>query len=168
MTGIVKEWVVAFARQADADFKAWQGYQQYPEVVECHKLLFLQMACEKLCKGYLVKNGAHVAAIEKSHAYIAKPLPVVIAAEIVFRKKNLAAMNWVMQHVRHLAREIELVNPALDANGKRPANCEYPWEVSGQVFSPLDHSFGASRLIVAPAGREFLKLVRLAIDRLLA
>jgi hypothetical protein len=55
----VEEWSQAFARQADADFRAWQAYERHPAalVAECQKLLFLQMACEKLCKAYLIRSG---------------------------------------------------------------------------------------------------------------
>jgi hypothetical protein len=39
------DWALTYARQANADFKAWELYEQHPEAVaaECHKLLFLQM-----------------------------------------------------------------------------------------------------------------------------
>jgi hypothetical protein len=70
-----------------------------------------------------------------------------------------------MSHVAHLAREIELLNPVVQHAGHRPDNCEYPWERADQVVSPLDHSFALSGLLVAPAGRTFLKLLRSAIDR---
>ena len=44
------DWALGYAQQANADFRAWELYEQHPEAVaaECHKLLFLQMACEKL------------------------------------------------------------------------------------------------------------------------
>jgi hypothetical protein len=42
---------------------------------------------------------------------------------------------------------------------------EYPWaDGSGTLRSPLDWSFSPSRLLVAPAGRTFLKILRRAID----
>ena len=43
---------LGYAQQANADFRAWEHYEQHPEAVaaEYHRLLFLQMACEKLCK----------------------------------------------------------------------------------------------------------------------
>ncbi len=77
-------------------------------------------------------------------------------------------MEWVVTHVRHLAHEIEVLTPSVDRGGVRPDNCEYPWLAGGRVCSPLDHAFALSRLIDAAAGRTFLKLLRLAIDRALA
>jgi hypothetical protein len=38
-----EDWAREYARQADADFRAWDLYQTHPEAVaaECHKLLYL-------------------------------------------------------------------------------------------------------------------------------
>jgi hypothetical protein len=76
-------------------------------------------------------------------------------------------MDWVLTHVRHLANEIEVLNPSVDRGGSRRDNCEYPWMSGDRILSPLDHSFAPSRLVDTPAGRNFLKLLRLAIDRVL-
>jgi hypothetical protein len=162
-------WVRAFARQADADFKAWQLYEEHPQALatECHKLLFLQMACEKLCKAHLIQGGTPPEALQASHGYIANPLPVIMRQQIVLMRQNLSGMRGVLTHVRHLANEIELLNPAMRRDGRRPDNCEYPWEAGNDVISPLDWTFHASRLCTAPAGRTFLKLLRQAISGIL-
>ena len=45
---------------------------------------------------------------------------------------------------------------------------EYPWEDGqGTLHLPLDWSFHPSELIVMPAGRTVLKLIRGSLDRLL-
>jgi hypothetical protein len=164
-------WLQSYARQADADWRAWELYEKHPEAVaaECHKLLFLQMACEKLCKAHLLSTKAPAEQLQTSHAYIARVLPLVIRQLILERRQNLHGMNGVMQQVRHLAEEIEELSPAVVRDGRRPDNCEYPWEDAGGVLrSPLDWSFNPSRLLLAPAGRTFLKILRLAINQLLA
>src|SRR5947209_7626149 len=116
------EWVKAYARQADADLKAWELYEKHPEAVaaECHKLLFLQMACEKLCKAYLIKGGTLPEDLQASHGYIARPLPVIIKQQIIHMRQNLSGMQGVLKQVRHLANELEVLNPALKRDGQRP------------------------------------------------
>jgi hypothetical protein len=164
------DWTRAFARQADVDLRAWELYEKHPEAVaaECHKLLFLQMACEKLCKAYLIQDGASSEDIQTSHGYIANPLPNVIKAQLVHLGRGSDKMSrLIIDHVHRLAREIEVLNPAMKRGGKRPDNCEYPWESDDRIMSPLDWSFQPSRLYEAPAGRTFLKLLRGAIDRIL-
>jgi hypothetical protein len=164
------DWIVGYARQADADFRAWELYEKYPEAVagECHKLLLLQMACEKLCKAHLISNNSPPQDLQDSHGYIAGPLPVVIRHQIIIMRKNLRGMEGVIQQVRHLANEMEVLNPAVSRGGTRPDNCEYPWDdAGGTLHSPLDWSFHPSRLLTVPAGRTFLKILRAAINRLL-
>src|SRR5262249_33040613 len=113
------------------------------------------------------QSGTLPNALQTSHGYIAGPLPVIIRQQIIHMRRNLSGMQGVLTHVRHLANEIEVLNPAMTRDGQRPDNCEYPWEAGEQVISPLDWSFTPSRLCTAPAGRTFLKLVREAINRIL-
>ncbi|MEX0711508.1 MAG: hypothetical protein WD278_04120 [Pirellulales bacterium] len=163
-----KDWVKAYARQADADLRAWKLYQQHPEAAaaECHKLLFLQMACEKLCKAHVIRAGIYSAAdVQASHGFVEKHLPAIMKQEISYTSENPAHLRWTMSRIHHLAGEIEILNPAMKRGGRRPDNCEYPWEAGDRVLSPLDHSFFPTQLLVAPAGRTFLTLLRMAIDR---
>jgi hypothetical protein len=164
------DWVRSYARQADADLRAWESYEIHAEAVaaECHKLLFLQMACEKLCKACLIESGTPPGLLQTSHSYIAGPLPALIRQLILDLKQDRRRVRGVLTLVRHLAKEIELLSPAMDRNGQRPDNCEYPWEdEKGVVHSPLDWSCYPSHLCTTAAGRTFLKLLRAAIDRLL-
>jgi hypothetical protein len=162
------EWALGYARQADADYKAWEAVQENQDICNCHRMLFLQMACEKLCKAHLIRAGTPPGDLQTSHGYVANPLPVVIREQIIFMRQNLEGMAGVLVFARHVAQEIEVLNPAVDRNGQRPDNCEYPWEDADQVLhSPLEWTFNPAQLLTAPKGRTFLKLVRTAITRLL-
>lgn len=162
------DWTKAYARQADADFKMYQMLERNSSVKECHKLQFLQMACEKLVKAYLCGGSASPITLQKSHAYIAGTLPIVLrqqADAMNFTDRNA---QWVLQHAKHLSQEIELLAPAVKRGGQRPDNCEYPWEDNGgNLHVPLEWSFSPTQLIWEPAGRSIPKLIRGAIDRLL-
>jgi hypothetical protein len=80
---------------------------------------------------------------------------------------KLGIWSKIDGHIRHLAGEIELLNPAIKRDGKRPDNCEYPWEDDQEtVHSPLKWVFEISRLLTVPSGRTFLKLLRMAINEL--
>jgi hypothetical protein len=162
------DWAKAYARQASADFETFQSLQSSHTVPNCHKLLFLQMSCEKLCKAHLINSGTDPEALQTSHGYIANPLPVVIRQEIVLLRASLKGMGGVQQLTRHLAREIELLNPAVRRGGGRPDNCEYPWDHGGILYSPLDWTFSPSNLLTQKHGPTFLKLIRAAINRLLS
>jgi hypothetical protein len=163
------EWSHGFARQARADFDTFLALQNRSAftqsiIPECHKLQFLQMACEKLVKSHLCGEGASVADIQSSHAYISGTLPVVLmqAAQAVNFSGKYA--QWVLRHARHIAREIELLAPSVKRGGNRPDNCEYPWESSDALHVPVDWSFAPTRLLAAPSGHTFLKLLQYALD----
>ena len=166
---VVSDWVLAYARQADADFRAWELYERNPQTIaaECHRLLFLQMACEKLCKAYLLKNAIFAPSeVQSSHAFVRKHLPTILREGLSISNQRRAARRAVVTHLRHLAKEVEVLNPTCDS-ADRPDNCEYPWQVGDKVLSPLDWTFVPSQLLTASSGRTFLKAVRVAINRIL-
>ena len=162
------DWSSAYARQADADFGTWKILQQAAGVPECHRMLFLQMACEKLCKAHLIAQGAMPETLQTSHGYIAKPLPLIIKEVLGSQGKDLRRMRPLLCASRRLAAEIEVLSPAIDRNGQRPDNCEYPWEDhGGTVHSPLDRTFHPSNLLTTPCGPTFVKAIGDAIAQLL-
>ena len=161
------DWAKAYARQAQADLDSWTRLDRDSAALACHQLLFLQMACEKLTKAHLCVQGSDPRDLQSSHAYVARNLPIVFR-QLLSAGLKVNNPKWLLTHVKHLAYEIELLAPAIRRGGKRQDNCEYPWEdESGQLHSPLDWTFAPSRLLLAPAGRTFLKLLRVAIQRLL-
>lgn len=157
------EWARAYAIQAEADFQTYDELQHRAEIPKCHKLQFLQMACEKLCKAELWKSGFET---KKKHAYVAKHLPTILKVHLA-QHHNEGQTQHLMRHFRHLAREIELLSPAVDDGGRCPDNCEYPWEVSdGDIRVPAKDRFTNLNLNETPGGRTFLKYVRHAISEL--
>jgi hypothetical protein len=156
-----------FAEQANVDFRAWELYETHPQALaaQCHKLLFLQMACEKLCKAHKLRAGDNPDSLIGTHKVITKHLPRILREEMVRRGQKSAAIERQMHAIRHLAQEVELLSPSVDDDKHRPDNCEYPWLANGKVISPLRWSFAPLQLCTQPGGRSFLKLVRCAIDR---
>ncbi len=161
------EWAKGYARQAGADFETFRTLQPLP-VPECYKLQFLQRACEKLVKAHLCGEGTDPASLQSSHSYIARTLPIVLRQHLILSGVSARRAKATAQHAKHLCQEIEVRAPAAKRGGQRPDNCEYPWVNGGGVLHvPLDWQFYPSQLLVLPAGRTFLKLVREVIDRLL-
>lgn len=163
------DWARAYARQADADLRAWETSGLNPGVVvaSCHRLLFLQMACEKLCKAYLILNGSPPEDVQSSHSFIAGPMPIILRQQRLIMSPDRRGAGELQALARHLAAEIEMLNPSARRAGRRPDNCEYPWESGARVVSPLDWSFPALQLATQHAGRTILKLIRASIDQIL-
>jgi hypothetical protein len=78
------DWLYAFARQADADLRAFEFFQENPKllIAECHALLFLQMACEKLCKAHRLGSGEAPDLLFATHAAVAHSLPTILRTEM--------------------------------------------------------------------------------------
>lgn len=163
------DWSLAYAQQAMADLKSYELLKSLP-APECHRMQFLQMACEKLCKAYLCRGGATPGSL-MSHAYIAGTLPVVLNKTYALLQPDRENVHGLHIQITYLAREIEVLAPAVrrSANMDRSDNCEYPWEDAvGNVKVPRDWGFQATHMLESKHGRNFMKLVDNALRRLLS
>jgi hypothetical protein len=160
-------WSLGYARQAQADFRMYEALEGDQSVLACHRLQFLQMACEKLIKAFLCNAGEDPANMQSSHAYVRAHLLTVLRQEAAFVNFTGARAREVLHRARHLAEEIDVLAPAVKRGGQRPDNCEYPWEDNaGNLHVPLDWSFHPAQLVVIPSGRTILRLIESAINRL--
>jgi hypothetical protein len=163
------QWRRGFAVQALADLGTYGLLSRQPAgaVPKCHRLQFLQMACEKLVKAHLFETGAVPASALASHAVIAKHLPRIVN-EYYRRQTGHSMPHHLYQQVRSVSREIELLAPAVDDAGRQPANCEYPWvdAACSRIFVPAEYEFRNLDLPREPAIRLILKVLPVAIDAL--
>lgn len=158
----------AFARQALADFRTYRDLEREgtgrSEVPVCHRLLFLQMACEKLSRARLYKQASEVQQVYESHTYTEKQLPIILR-EMYAKLNRHHAAGHLLEDFRRLAASIQVLAPAARAGGSRPDNCEYPWsDGTGGIISPLDHRFECSSLLRGRGGSTFLKLLELSLE----
>lgn len=160
-------WAQAFARQAESDLNAREILVRQAGLPACHALHHLQMACEKICKASMIASGTPPTAVQESHAYIAKQLPIIVRQYLNRADVGKSKNNWIVNAVRSLARKIELLSPAVRDGGRSPQNCEYPWLGADgtTVIAPSDHRFDFSELF-EPAGTTLLKILRSAIEDL--
>jgi hypothetical protein len=159
-----RDWARAFAVQAKADMQAREALIQHADLPLCQELHFLQMACEKLAKAHLYLQGSRSEDIQSSHGFGRKQIPLILR-EIYLRKRGRRENTWLFPEIRRLANEIALLHPQVNDGGARPDNCEYPWvDAQDQLHTPAEHDFGNLALAKTQAGREFMKLLKLAID----
>ena len=164
-----EEWSYAFARQARADLDAYNALSRSPDLPPCQRLHFLQMACEKASKAYELREGTLSERTLTTHVVIAHNLPLIFRAyyQDTFGK-TLHRYSPLLDRVRALAREIELLAPASADGTRRPDNAEYPWrDARGRVQTPALHDFRVAVDLDTPAGKALLKVLTPAIDDLL-
>lgn len=163
-----RDWARAFAVQASVDLQARRILAQQPDLPPCQELHFLQMACEKLAKAHRYFHGSPPPDIQASHAHGRKQIPIILR-EIYLRERGRRENSWLFPEIRRLAHEIALLHPQVDDGGARPDNCEYPWvDVQEQVRTPAEYDCPNLALAKSQAGREFLKLLELAVVEVLS
>jgi hypothetical protein len=152
-----QDWASAYAKQALSDLDAREKLESRG-ADKCHRLHFLQMAAEKLCKAYLTASNGHNK-IRKTHAYIERNLPII--ARNFYRAANNAGIPaWEISEIRKIARQVEVLAPACDDGGTRQDNSEYPWEdAQGDVRVPSEYNF--PNLDDGPTNKAIVKLIRL-------
>jgi hypothetical protein len=143
-------WNQAFARQAGSDLDAFGLLTESPLPVS-HRLHYLQMWLEKLCKAYTPDED-----FRKTHNVIAKVLPSLISEHwrrIGFEKRP------DMREIRDLCREIDLLHPQVDDGGNRPENVEYPWleRKSGEIEVPALWKYRIAQRLYSEPGKLLLK-----------
>jgi len=144
-------WSVAFARQAQSDLDAYELLAS-SALPTSHRLHYLQMWLEKLCKAYQLRESPQ---IELTHQVVSKVLPKLIEE------------NWTrvgskfkpdMKIIRDLCREIDLLHPQIDHGGKRPDKAEYPWAGVAGIETPALWRFGVAQRLTTVPGRLLVKV----------
>ncbi len=156
-----REWAAAYARQALSDVQALE-FLPRAQADKCHRLHFLQMAAEKVCRAHLTANNGHER-VRKTHGYIARNLPVV-AREFYSRHRSGGLAAWQLAGIRKVSFEIQVASPASDNSDSREDNSEYPWlDGQGTIQTPCLYAF-PNLDDGAPAVRLILRLLRVAAE----
>ncbi len=162
------DWAQAFANQARSDWEIYVVLEAHPtSLPRCHALHHLQMACEKIAKAYRLRDTqCSPSEVMRFHTGVDKFINLWFAsptAAVLYAGRS-SQHRYARTECQRIAREIEGLAPAAYRQGT-PANVEYPWADNGAAVAPCAYSFPETRLLVTPAGRHFLKVMKLAIDR---
>ncbi|MEZ4222555.1 MAG: hypothetical protein R3B13_16565 [Polyangiaceae bacterium] len=145
----------AFRLQAASDLSTYESLVS-TRVPVSHRLHYLQMWLEKLCKAYLWLPGAAVPELRARHQVVGAVLPRLVA-EKWRRLKAFEGTPPAMAAVRALCREVDLLHPQVDDAGRRPDNVEYPWEDRGLNYVPAEFKFALAGNLYKTPGPSLLK-----------
>jgi len=150
-------WSAAFAAQAASDLDVY-GLLTRSTLPACHRLHYLQMWLEKLCKAHVYE--ADVEGLKDTHNVVGKVLPRLIAQH--WRRLGFQQPPNIPP-LQKLCREIDLLHPQIKDGDRRPDNVEYPWTTaSGEVGVPARWKFSLAGRLYSIPGRQLLQ----AADRL--
>lgn len=156
-----RAWGDAFAKQARSDWMVFRALDQRSDIPRCHKLHYLQMACEKIAKSYRIRDtSAELGPLKASHLGFVKFVNAFLSSPAVVAEYEgkTARLIGLRRSVRHIARSIERLAPAVGGEAT-PENAEYPWESNGHVVVPADYAFPGLDLLEVASGRAILKLI---------
>ena len=131
------DWRTALFQQARSDYEMVNLLSRNNAPL-CHQLHFLQMATEKLAKGFqTLPNGPQP---PKVHRAFVGLMQLVRNDAYLQRACNCAPrqVNVYIASLLPVARLIEDLAPALSNDGPNP---EYPWQVPGDVVAPVNYPF---------------------------
>ena len=148
----------AFARQAASDLAAYEVLSSTKIALpRCHRLHYLQMWLEKLCKAHI--HGSNLPVDSFSHGVIAKVLPHLIAQ--YWRSLDFKA-HPKLDEISALCREIDRLHPQVNDGGRREDNVEYPWRsAEGTVHCPAQYDFAVTARLQSQPGKLLLKTATL-------
>lgn len=156
MAATDKQWARGYALQALSDLRVRETLVR-ANAEKCHRLHYLQMAAEKVCKAHLNSTNGHDS-VRNSHAYIESILPIIARHFYGAISDNNQIKDWEIRTIRTLAHEIQLLAPACHDGDMREDNSEYPWEGGqGTVYIPCEYSFPN----INDGDRAIVKLIHL-------
>ena len=136
------DWRTAYLNQARWDFEMFRRLEKMNDVPPCYQLHYLQMATEKLAKGYLTLPGG--GPYERTHdaflkfMRVAKKLSEIRKMCGFSSSEKHKSYNEYIDGLIPIAGQIENLSP----EGDDHPNPEYPWvDARGNVISPLNHRF---------------------------
>lgn len=144
----------AFRLQAESDLRAFEALVP-TNVPVCHRLHYLQMWLEKLCKAYLWLPGSDTTELRTRHQVVGAVLPRLIGEK--WRRLQAFGQPPPMLAIRALCREVDLLHPQVDDGGRRPDNVEYPWQAQGSSYVPAEFTFPLASNLYKNPGPALLK-----------
>jgi hypothetical protein len=154
----------AYAEQSRSDFLMYDVVLKDTE--ECHRLHYLQMACEKIAKAYRLRDTQSFSQEDLySHVVFSKFITNYLKSPGIKRRyhQQESRRRQIERYAHTLSVEIETLAPAV-ARDITPANAEYPWLIGETVSVPCRHHYPVWTRLAEPVGKEFLKLIEIAIE----
>ena len=131
------DWRAALLKQARSDFEMLNFLRLHKQPL-CHHLHFLQMATEKLGKGFATAPGGSQP--PKVHRAFVGFLRLVRGSPQLRRACNcgVGQLDAYIAALLPLARIIEDLAPSNASDGPNP---EYPWQEQSNITAPVDYAF---------------------------
>ncbi len=150
------DWRTALFEQAHSDYEILQLLSR-ENAAFCHQLHYLQMATEKLAKGFSTPPGGPQP--PKVHRAFVGFLRLARSNRQLRQACNCGP-GQIEAYIASLLPLARLIEDLAPANAGEGPNAEYPWQEPGTVVAPVSHHFPEFRF----TGRNMLNMLKF-LDR---
>ena len=134
---MAQDWRTGYFRQARSDYETLQLLEE-ASAPFCQRLHYLQMATEKLAKGFATEPGGP--SQPKVHrGYVQFLQQIKRRSELQFLCQCSA--RQITPYIDGLLPYARLVEDLAPANANNGPNPEYPWQDQSGVMAPADYAF---------------------------
>lgn len=132
-----QDWRTAYFRQARSDYETLQLLEQ-SDASFCQRLHYLQMATEKLAKGFAsAPGGSPPPKIHRGYVQFMQQIKRRSELQILCR----CSPQQVGPYIDGLLPFARLIEDLAPANAHDGPNAEYPWATPDGVAAPADYAF---------------------------
>ena len=136
------DWRNAYFEQAKADYLLLLRLLEQNDIPLCQILHYVQMAAEKMAKGFLTPVGA--GKYKNTHDAFVNFLQSAKNRSDLRRVCNFSSVSAFTAYINGLRPTAEAIEN-LSPEGEPHPNPEYPWEVNGRIITPLSYDFPGLR-----------------------
>ncbi|MGI4789439.1 MAG: hypothetical protein ACRYFS_11390 [Janthinobacterium lividum] len=134
---MAQDWRTAYFRQAQSDYDTLQLLERNDAAL-CHQLHYLQMATEKLAKGYAtVSGGPPPPKVHRGFVQFMRQIKRRPELQILCQCTPRQVIPYIDSLLPY-ARRIEDLAPA---NANDGPNSEYPWRGRDSIIAPVEYDF---------------------------
>ena len=131
------DWRTAYFRQARSDYETLQLLEE-ASAPFCQRLHYLQMATEKLAKGFATApGGLQQPKVHRGYVQFLQQIKRRAELQILCQ----CSPKQVTPYIDGLLPYARLIEDLAPANANDGPNPEYPWQGPGGVVAPADYAF---------------------------
>ena len=141
---MAQDWRAAYFRQARSDYETLHLLEE-ASASFCQRLHYLQMATEKLAKGFATApGGPQRPKVHRGYVQFLQQIKRRTELQVLCRRSP----GQVTPYIDGLLPYARLIEDLAPANANGGPNPEYPWQEPGGVVAPADHAFSNLELNV--------------------
>jgi hypothetical protein len=131
------DWRDALLAQARSDFEMLQFLRRH-QAPFCHQLHFLQMATEKLGKGFATApSGTQPLKVHRAFVGLLRS----VKSSVQLQRSCHCGTGQVDAYIISLLPLARMIEDLAPSNANDGPNPEYPWRGQTGIIPPVDHEF---------------------------